>query len=85
MGPIEYFFLLYRTLDFSDLPVYVEVSEEKAVDKSGLAEAGFAHHHEREVESSLHGLTVHLLRQRREPDVVSLAISFYIKTFSIVK
>lgn len=80
----NYISLVYSTLDFKDLPVHVEVSEEQAVDKSGLAKSGLAHHHEREVESSLHRLTMHLLRQCREPDVVTLAFSFYIKTFSIV-
>lgn len=61
------------TLCISYLAVLVEVPEEQAVDERGLAQAALADHHEREVEPALHGLAVHLLGQRREPDVVALA------------
>lgn len=59
---LESYLFTVCTLDFRDLSVHVEVSKEQAVDKSGLPKAGLAHHHECEVESSLHRLTVHLLR-----------------------
>ena len=43
-------------LDWRQCPVSVELSEEEGVDHGGLAQAGLPHHHQRELEASLHRL-----------------------------
>ena len=56
------------TVDCGDPPLLVEFGEEEAVDEGALAQARLPHHQQGEVEAPLHGLAVHLLRQRREAD-----------------
>lgn len=52
----------------------VQVAQKQAVDHRRLAESRFADHHQRELKTTLNRLTVHLLRQCGEADVVAVAI-----------
>ena len=64
--------LLDPLLDRRHRPLGVQLGQEERVDERRLAEAGFAAHHQRELEATLHRFAVHLLRQRGEPDVITL-------------
>jgi len=64
-----------RTRRIRNSPVFVQVPEEEAVYERRLAETGLTQYHQGELEAPLHRFPVHLLRQRREPDIIPVLLS----------
>lgn len=64
--------LLYALRNTRNHATFVEIAKEEAVYNSRLAKSSFSHHHQSEVEPSLHTLPVDLFRKGGEPDVVPI-------------
>lgn len=66
--------LLDALLDIGHLAILVEIAKKEAIDERRFAQARFTHHHQSELETTLHRLAMHLLRQRGKANVIPILV-----------
>ena len=69
------FVRIVPTSGVEDSSVFVKIPEEQTVYQGRLSKATFSQHHQGELESSFHRLSVHLLRQGCESDIVPVLMN----------
>ncbi len=62
------------TMYVGNFSILIQIAKEQAVDQGGLSQSGFPDHHQRKIESTFDGFSMHLLWQCGETDIIPVSL-----------